>query len=271
MKFSVLMSVYNKENPDYLRLSLESILVDQSVIPTEVVLVEDGPLTDELYIVLEDFKSRYSFLKTISLKSNVGLGLALNEGLKHCRFDWVARMDSDDIAIKTRFEEQLKFIKSNPTIDIVGGGIDEFLDSIDEIVSHKSVPTQHDEIVKMAKRRNPLCHMTVMFKKERVEKAGGYLALPYVEDYYLWVRMIATGAKLSNIDKTLVYARVGNGMFNRRGNKEQITSWKVLNQYMMQQKLVSPLEVFINQIYIRLFVYMPASVKKVIYGKVLRK
>ena len=153
MKFSVLMSVYNKENPDYLRLSLESILVDQSVIPTEVVLVEDGPLTDELYIVLEDFKSRYSFLKTISLKSNVGLGLALNEGLKHCRFDWVARMDSDDIAIKTRFEEQLKFIKSNPTIDIVGGGIDEFLDSIDEIVSHKSVPTQHDEIVKMAKRR----------------------------------------------------------------------------------------------------------------------
>ena len=271
MKFSVLMSVYEKEKPEFLRESLESILVNQTMIPTEVVLVEDGPLNQSLYSILEEFKSRFSFFKTIALEKNSGLGIALNEGLKHCNYEWIARMDSDDVAISTRFEKQVNFIKQNPNIDIVGAEIDEFLNSTSEIVSHKNVPTQHDEILKMARRRNPMCHMTVMFKKKSVERAGGYQTLPYVEDYFLWVRMIASGSKLANIDETLVLARVGNGMFNRRGNIEQINSWTILNEFMLAQGIVTPLDVFINQIYIRAFVYMPTWIKKLIYGKILRK
>ena len=154
--FSVLMSVYRKDNPAHLKIALESIFEKQTLKPNEIILVKDGPLTIELDMTIAkwEYKNKHKVkIKTIELSKNVGLGEALKIGLEQCSYDIVARMDSDDIAIKTRFEEQLKFIKSNPTIDIVGGGIDEFLDSIDEIVSHKSVPTQHDEIVKMAKRR----------------------------------------------------------------------------------------------------------------------
>lgn len=180
-------------------------------------------------------------------------------------------MDSDDIAVETRFESQLDFIKKHSDVDLLGGNITEFLNSPSEIVSEKKVPQVHDDIVHMAKRRNPMCHMTVMFRKPSVEKAGGYLPLPYVEDYYLWVRMIATGARLANISETLVYARVGNGMYNRRGNKEQIASWNILNQFMLANGLVTKMDVFLNQIYIRVFVYMPSDVKKFIYKKILRK
>nr|AAF18950.1 Cps9G [Streptococcus suis]AEH57495.1 Cps9G [Streptococcus suis]FAA00948.1 TPA: glycosyltransferase [Streptococcus suis] len=269
MKFSVLMSVYEKEKPEFLRESLESILVNQTMIPTEVVLVEDGPLNQSLYSILEEFKSRFSFFKTIALEKNSGLGIALNEGLKHCNYEWVCtKWILMMLHIHTRFEKQVNFIKQNPTIDIE---IDEFLNSTSEIVSHKNVPTQHDEILKMARREKSMCHMTVMFKKKSVERAGGYQTLPYVEDYFLWVRMIASGSKFANIDETLVLARVGNGMFNRRGNREQINSWTLLIEFMLAQGIVTPLDVFINQIYIRVFVYMPTWIKKLIYGKILRK
>ena len=271
MNFSVLMSVYEKETPEYLQAALDSILVNQTIMPTEVVVVEDGPLNDGLYDILEEFRKKFPCLKTVSLRKNVGLGDALNEGLKHCSYEWVARMDSDDIAVDTRFESQLTFIKHNPDIDLLGGNITEFLNSPLEVVSEKKVPQSHDEIVHMAKRRNPMCHMTVMFRKPSVEKAGGYLPLPYVEDYYLWVRMIATGARLANISETLVYARVGNGMYNRRGNKEQIASWNILNKFMLTNGLVNKRDAFLNQIYIRIFVYMPSGVKKFIYEKILRK
>lgn len=271
MNFSVLMSVYEKENPDYLRASLESILINQTIIPAEVVLVEDGPLTDGLYTVLEEFKQKFSFLKSIKLKRNLGLGAALNEGLKHCSFEWVARMDSDDIASSTRFEKQLEFIQHNPDIGVVGGGIEEFLSSLNDIISKKKVPIQHDEIIRMAKRRNPMCHMTVMLKKTSVEKVGGYQSLPYVEDYYLWVRMIASGIKLANLDDILVYARVGNGMFDRRGSREQIVSWKILNRFMIKERMINHTDYLINMISIIGFVYMPSAIKKIIYGKFLRK
>ena len=129
MNFSVLMSVYEKETPEYLQAALDSILVNQTIMPTEVVVVEDGPLNDGLYDILEEFRKKFPCLKTVPLRKNVGLGDALNEGLKHCSYEWVARMDSDDIAVDTRFESQLTFIKHNPDIDLLGGNITEFLNS----------------------------------------------------------------------------------------------------------------------------------------------
>lgn len=271
MKFSVLMSVYEKENPEYLRLSLESILVHQTVIPTEVILVEDGPLNDGLYSVLEEFKTQFAFFKTIPLEKNVGLGIALNEGLKHCSHEWVARMDSDDIAVRDRFEKQIAFVEKNPDIDVIGGHISEFGDVISDIRAIKKMPLLHEEIIKMARRRTPMSHVTVMFKKAAVLSVGNYQSLLYAEDYYLWVRMIVKKYTFANLDEILVHVRVGNGMYARRGNKRQIESWKILNRYMVKERLVNQVDYFINMISIRLFVYLPVSIKEIIYKKVLRK
>ncbi|CYU30948.1 glycosyltransferase family 2 protein [Streptococcus suis] len=270
MKFSVLMSVYEKEDPNYLRNSLESILINQTVIPTEVVLVEDGPLTGGLYSVLEEFKSRFSFFKTISLKSNVGLGKALNEGLKHCSFEWVARMDSDDIAVNNRFEIQLNYLEKYPSLDLLGGSIIEFGTALDDIKSQKSIPTDEKDIINYSKTRNPFCHMTVFFKKSAVLDVGGYQHLPYVEDYYLWVRMLAANKRVANLPDILVYARVGNGLAERRSNRAQIVSWKILNDFMLEQGMISKMNYIKNMISIRLFVYIPAGIKRIIYRHILR-
>src|SRR5688572_10747386 len=126
-RFSILMPVYIKENPSYLRSALISILDEQTVIPDEVVIVEDGPITDDLSQVLTDFETRHaSRIKRYKLSKNRGMGIAMNYGLKHAKFDWIARMDSDDIAISTRFEQQLNFLKKNPQIDVLGSSIEEF-------------------------------------------------------------------------------------------------------------------------------------------------
>ena len=151
MLFSVLLSLYHKESPLFLRQSLTSIFT-QTLLPIEVVLVEDGPLTDELYAVIKEFTSRYPKLKVISLPTNQGLGKALNEGLKHCSYDLVARMDTDDIAKPNRFEKQLEIFKNHPEIDIVSSWIDEFEGDITHIISIRKVPEFHKDIYKYAKK-----------------------------------------------------------------------------------------------------------------------
>ncbi|HEM4357882.1 TPA: glycosyltransferase [Streptococcus suis] len=270
MKFSVLMSVYKKENPDYLRIALNSVLVEQTLLPTEVIIVEDGPLTAPLYLVLNEFKKKFPIIKTVSLKKNMGLGAALNEGLKHCRYEWIARMDSDDVAVNNRFEIQLNYLKKYPSLDLLGGSIIEFGTGLDDIKSHKIMPTAEKDIINYSKTRNPFCHMTILFKKTAVLDAGGYQHLPYVEDYYLWVRMLAANKRVANVPDILVYARVGNGMAERRSNRVQIVSWKVLNDFMLGQKMITKMTYVKNMISIRLFVYIPASIKKIIYKHILR-
>lgn len=271
VKFSVLMSVYQKENPDFLRKSLNSVLIEQSRKPDELVLVEDGPLTEELYQTIQDFKEKFPEMKVLPLKENVGLGEALHRGVEACSYDWIARMDTDDIATPDRFQQQVDYIEQHPQLDVLGGNIIEFDTEPDQIVAEKQMPLSHEEIIKRLQRRNPFCHMTVFFKKSSVLKAGNYKSLPLVEDYYLWARMAAQGCRFANLNRVLVYARVGNGMHTRRSQTEQIASWKVVNTFLLSHGMLNRGQYYQNMLMIRAFVGTPIWIKAFIYKYLLRR
>lgn len=216
MKFSVLLSIYKKEQPIYLKQSLDS-LFNQSLLSTEIILVKDGILTPELDLVVTEYTQKYPIIKVIALAQNKGLGSALNEGLKHCSYDLVARMDTDDISFPYRFEKQVDFMENHPEIDACSAWIDEFIDSPNNIISRRTLPETPEELYKFGKSRNPLNHPAVMFRKSAVIKAGGYQHFPLFEDYYLWVRMIMNGSKLYNLQEPLLYFRSSTEMYKRRG------------------------------------------------------
>lgn len=216
MKFSVLMSVYQADNPIFFDQALKSIVAN-TIQPTEVVLVCDGKLTTELEQVIDDYQHKLP-MHLLRLESNVGLGLALQAGLKYCTYEWVARFDADDICCMDRFERQVCFLQQHPNIDVLGGQIIEFNNNPHEHNAHrKLVPMSHDRIHRYTKSRNPMNHMTVMFRKSAVIEAGNYQHRPLYEDYDLWVRMLLSANKFANIDEVLVYARAGNSMYHRRG------------------------------------------------------
>lgn len=219
-QYSVLLSVYKKEKPEWLKAALESVLA-QTVPPSEIVLVKDGPLTPELDSVIDQIRSQQGCLKTVSLPENRGLGLALQEGLNHCKSELVARMDTDDLALPNRCEKQLAKFIEDPSLDIVGCWENEFWgDSIDKPFSCHKVPETHEEIFKFMHRRCALLHPTVIFKKNAVLKAGNYRHHPLFEDYDLFVRMMQTGAKAYNIQEGLYYLRVNPMLFKRRGGRK---------------------------------------------------
>jgi len=219
IKFSVLMSVYYKEKPEYLKESLDSI-INQTLKPNEIVLVEDGPLTKELDKLINEYEKQYDTLKVIKLKENKGLGIALNEGLKHCSYDYVARMDSDDISLPNRFEVQIKYLEEHPEIDIIGTNIHEFDNQMKKHISNKNVPEKQEEIKKYIKQRNPINHVTVVYKKQKVLEAKSYIDCPLFEDYYLWCRMFMNNCTFYNIQDYLMNVRAGLDMVNRRGGKQ---------------------------------------------------
>ena len=216
MIFSVLLSLYPKEHPSYLQQSLNS-LFSQTLLPDEIILVKDGLLTAELDAIVSDYAARYPILKVIPLPQNQGLGKALNEGLKYCSYDLVARMDTDDIAKPDRFEKQVKVFEEHPELDLVGAWIDEFEGTPQHVLSVRKVPETSDEIREYCQKRCPVNHPVVMFRKSAVQAAGGYQHFPLFEDYYLWVRMLKNGARFYNIQESLLYFRTSSDMFKRRG------------------------------------------------------
>ena len=229
---SVLMSLYIKEKPEYVEECFQSLL-RQTVKANEWVVVEDGPLTDELYKVLDKYEKEYpGLIRRVPKKVNQGLGLALQDGLPLCSNEIIARMDTDDIAREDRFEKQLAEFEKDPDLDIVGSHIDEFEDTPDNIVARRTVPITDKEIKKYQKRRDGFNHMTVMYKKKAVLDAGNYQSCPLMEDTYLWVRMMKNGVKCKNIDDSLVYARIGRDMFSRRGG------WAYFKKYKKAMKMV---------------------------------
>lgn len=216
--YSVLMSVYHKEKPEFLKCSIES-MINQSLKPDEIVIVKDGKLTDELDEVIEIYKKKYPKLFTIiSLEKNIGLGLALNEGLKICRNELVARMDTDDISLENRCELQVNEFKKNPQLTIVGCIINEFYDTPNNIVSSRVVPETHEEILEFSRKRSPFNHPTVMYKKTDVLECGGYRDINRKEDIDLFVRMLNRGYKSMNINKPLLLYRSNEDNFQRRKN-----------------------------------------------------
>lgn len=212
---SVLMSLYDKESPKNLFECLSSI-AQQSLKADEVVLVYDGFINQNLKDIVSDFKDILN-IKIIELESNVGLGDALKIGLINCSNELIARMDTDDICYKYRFEYQVKKMLENSDLDMVGASIIEFDQNDNKRL--KKLPLTNEEIKLFAKWKNPLNHMTVMFKKQSVLKAGNYKKHLFMEDYNLWLRMISIGCHIINIEEPLVHARTNNMVDKRRGLK----------------------------------------------------
>lgn len=269
-KFSVLMSVYIKERPEYLQASLNS-LVKQTVLPSEIVLVEDGPLSDELNQVVEKFDEAYPKLFRIKkLSKNKGLGKALNIGLLACENELVARMDSDDIAVENRFAIQLTTM-IREGLDIYGGQIIEFTNDIKNTLAKRIVPLQNNKIIKFAHKRNPFNHMTVMFKKSKIQMLGSYRTKPGYEDYDLWVRAIIAGLKLKNDPGILVYVRAGEDMVNRRGGIDYIKSIIGMRMNFFKLGFYTKYDLFVTISTSTLSAILPTKIRYLFYYKVLRK
>ncbi len=267
--FSVLMSVYYKELPEYLKDSLLSV-INQSLRPDEIVLVKDGKLTPELDKVISDFKKKYPRLFTIvPLKKNSGLGIALNAGLNHCKYDIIARMDSDDYSLPDRFEKQINVFK-NRNVDMVGGLIQEYDEEMAEKQGIRTVPENHESILKYLKKRSAFNHVSVMYRKQAVIDAGGYQDCPYFEDYYLWCRMAKKNCLFYNIQEVLVNVRGGDSMINRRGGKEYNKCIRNFYDKIYKIGFVNLFEKKFNTA-LRVFISSNFFIRKIIYKHYLRK
>lgn len=268
MKFTVLMSIYNKEKVEYFNRAMESIYDEQTIKPSEIVLVRDGPLYSELDSAIDIWKEKLgNIFKIIALNQNMGLGDALNIGLNHCSHELIARMDTDDISAPDRFEKQLKVFENND-IDICSSWVSEFGDNENIISSYRKLPEVNEDISKYFQSRNAINHPAVMYKKSIIEKVGGYQQMIWFEDYYLWARMLLSGARFYNIQEPLVNMRAGYGQLERRGGfKYAIAEVKFLNR-LREIGFLSTIQ-FIKNVSIRFIVrLMPKALLKLIYKKI---
>ena len=264
------MSVYKKEKAEYLKLALDSV-INQTLTPDEIVLVQDGELTEVLYTVIEEYKQKYpNVFKNYALKQNQGLGKALNYGMEKCSNELIARMDTDDIAEPNRFELQIQeFIKDKDLI-LCGGQIAEFADNPNEITGYRNVPLTHNEILKFCKKRNPFNHVTVMFKKQAVQSVGGYQHMPYFEDYWLWARMLKAGYKTKNVDNVLVKVRAGHDMIARRGGFDYVKTIVKFEKNMNKLKFINIFTFFEITIIRILISIISSENRERFYNKFLR-
>lgn len=270
--FSVLMSVYKNDKPKDLYEAVESIYNSQSLKPNEIILMVDGPIPKELNTQICRLQQIVPCLKVHMLSENKGLGNALQIGTKLCTNDIIARMDSDDIALSGRFKEQIAFLHKNPEVDIVGGQINEFIGTPENIVGKRKAPISHQELAKYTRSRCPFNHMTVMFRKNAVINAGNYIPWHFNEDYYLWIRMLERGAVFANLPQTLVNVRVGKEMYARRGGWKYFKSEKGIQDYMYKHGLIG-FSQYIFNVFIRftIQVAMPNSVRQSVFQKIIRK
>lgn len=250
-KFSIITSVYKNDKPEFVRAALDSMLVNQSVKPTEVVLVQDGPVPDELSELLAEYETKFpNVMYVIRLEKNGGLGNALKLGTETAKYDLVARMDSDDICLPNRFEKQLDYLEQHPECDIVGGQMTEFIGEPTNIVGHRFVPIDNKAIYEYMKSRCALNHVTVMFHKEAVLRVGNYQDWFWNEDYYLWVRMMAGGCNFGNVEDVLVNVRSGADQYARRGGRKYYESEKGIQKLLLEKGMTSRI-MYIKNVAIR--------------------
>ena len=269
MEFSVLMTVYEKEKPYNLRKSLLTSY-RQTIRPTEIVLICDGELTQELYDEIEQIKSEIPILKVYQLSSNVGSGPASCFGVKKCNTDLIARMDSDDYSEETRFEKQIKAFEENPNLIMVGTNI---LEKNTEFTAFKTVPEKTEEIREYSKFRNPFNNPSSMMKKEYILKVGNYRKFRYLEDYDLTMRLIHDNPTKDflNIQEPLVIMQTNNSSYLRRGGLLYVKTEFFLQVDFYRRGYISKVELCRN-IFIRNIVrVMPNSMRKLIYKKKMRE
>lgn len=257
MNYSVLMSVYAKENPVFFRIAMESIFKQTHPVD-DFVLVCDGKLGSELENVINYFKNKYpNTLNVVRYAENKGLGYALNLGLSYCKNEIILRADSDDISLPNRAEMQIKkFIEDG--VDLSSTNINLFEEDIEKVIGKRSVPIFQKDIIKFSKTRSPFNHPSAIFKKTEVLKAGNYKTLLYKEDYYLWIRMLQKKCKVNNINIPLVYMRINSETFFKRKNKIAYKSAKWLNNYMLKTKYITFATYIKNKLIYFCRQYMPS-------------
>lgn len=269
--YSVLMSVYHKEKPEYLKQAIASI--QAQTLPTDdFVLVCDGPLNDALDAVIAKKQQEMGkTLNVVRLAKNGGLGNALNEGIKHCKNELVARMDSDDIAYQDRCEKQIAVFYKHSEVSICSGIVEEFTSTPDVVDAKRVPPEAHEEIVEFAKKRNPFNHPCVMYKKSVVEAVGSYQDFYLLEDYYLWLRMLMAGYQGYNIQEPLLHMRAGSDMYLRRAGWKYAKTQVLLFKFMKEQGFIGEGQ-YIKSCVIRSgSALAPNWLRKLMFEKVLRK
>ena len=263
--YSVLMSVYDAESPVNLRQSIDSIR-SQDFPPSEFVLVIDGPINTGLTEVINS----YPEIKRVQLPQNLGLGGALNEGLKHVSYEIVARMDSDDIAFPSRMGKQ--FAKMTEGYDLISAPIQEFTGSTSYVTGERNLPCTQEEIISYSHKRNPFNHPCVMFRKSSVLAAGGYNSdYLFFEDYDLWVRMLQNGAKVMNLSEPLLYMRTDEGMYLRRGGKEYASIMLKFHKHLLSSGWTTKWEYLTGALPHAVICVMPEFIRRAVYRRLRKK
>lgn len=263
------MSIYKNEKPEYLKQALDSIL-NQTLLPDEIVIVKDGLLTQELDEVLNEYASKNKIINFLAFEKNRGLGLALRDGVLACKNELIARMDTDDIAKPLRFEKQMIYLMQHPDISLLGSWIEEFDKNPNCPKSNSILPITHDEILKFAKRRNPFRHVSVVFKKSAVINSGNYRHFLWFEDYDLWIRMFQKGYKTANLSEVLLSVREDKKMYERRGGWAYLKQDYKFNKFLLNSKFINKIDFLLNiciRVTIRL---MPNKIRELFYEKILR-
>lgn len=270
-KYSVLMSIYYKENAEWFDKSIKSMF-DQTIKPSEFVLVEDGKLTDELYGVVDKYKNEYpEIFKVIEIKENGGLGPALKKGIEECSNEFVARMDSDDYCLPERIEKEFEIFEKDPELGLVGTNVSEFIDNTDNVICNVILPETNEEIVKFSKKRCPFRHPSILYKKSAVLKAGNYREYYLCEDYDMWLRMIRSGCKCYNVQEILTYMRIGEDFYKRRGGHKYFKSIKRFKKEQLENGYFTKMEYLKTIVPHAIVCYMPNGLRDFVYKKFLRK
>jgi len=270
--FSVLSSIYHKEHPLHFNACMESIWDKQTLKPAEIILVEDGPLTPELDKVIAQWQEKLgNILRVKKLDKNVGTGKAKNIGLQTCSHEVVCIVDTDDIYVSDRFEKQVNFLEKHQDVIIVGGQILEFVEDISNPSGKREVPLSNEDLINYAQRQSPFNNMTIAYRKSKILGVGGYQHHLWMEDYNLFLRVIAKGYQISNLPDVLVYARIDNGMHGRRKGYEYIKSEKQLLDLKKELKLQKPIHANMLFLIRSVFRLMPSSLLGKLYNAFLRK
>lgn len=269
--YTCLMSLYSGDDPDNLRVALQSI-TSQTVLPSELLIVVDGPISEELECALSestrDIKDR---LKTVRLPANRGLWFALQTGVEHSANELIMRMDSDDYSEPDRAEIQLEYMQNNPGCDCCGSVVTEFKDNIDNIICRVDLPEAHDDIVAFSKRRDPIRHPTLLYKKSDVIESGNYQDMPYFEDYDLVFRLIEKGCTFHNLQKPLVRVRVSDDFYQRRGDISYLKHMLKFRSYAYKRGHVTLLQLIITTVPHTVVCILPNKLRELIYLHLLRK
>lgn len=270
-RFSVLIPVYYKEKPEYFSEALASV-INQTLKPSEIVVVKDGLLTEELEEVISKVSSdNPGLLKVVVLDENKGRGTAAAEGVKNCSFELIARMDSDDVSRSDRFEKQIREFRNEPGLDICGSQIAEFEENVSNVISCRRVPLDDAGIKKYQRKRSAFNHPSVMFKKSSAIKAGNYESSLFMEDALLYVKMFLTGARGCNIDEPLVSCRISRDMYLRRGGWEYFKNYKNTRRKIYDTGYISSFDYYYSLVLHFVLAIIPNGLRGVIYRKILHR